>query len=149
GYLGRMPIAELLTPSDELRDAIVRGATAHEIRMAMRASGIPTMREQAMRLAAKGLTSVEEVNRVLSADDDTLAAKSHGGKQRVLVTDDEPITRMLVKLLLEKKEFEVLEASNGRDAVEIAIRERPDLLLIDLNMPEMDGYEAIARIRKD
>src|SRR4029079_6912381 len=39
GYLGRVRIAELLTPSDDLRDAIVRGATAHEIRAAMRASG--------------------------------------------------------------------------------------------------------------
>ena len=57
---------------------------------------------------------------------------------------------MLVKLLLEREKFEVLEAANGRDAVEIATRERPDLLVIDLNMPEMDGYEAIAvRIRND
>ena len=70
------------------------------------------------------------------------------GRQRVLVTDDEPITRMLVKLLLEKANFEVLEAANGRDAVEIATREHPDLVLIDLNMPEMDGYEAIARMRQ-
>jgi DNA-binding response OmpR family regulator len=43
----------------------------------------------------------------------------------------------------------VLEAANGRDAVEIAIRERPDLLMIDLNMPEMDGYEAITRVRRE
>jgi len=54
-----------------------------------------------------------------------------------------------VKLLLEREHFEVLEATNGRDAVEIATRERPDLLMIDLNMPEMDGYEAIGRLRKD
>jgi type IV pilus assembly protein PilB len=147
GYSGRLPVAELLTPSDDLRDAIVRGATAHEIRTAMRAAGVPTMREQALRLVAAGKTSIEEVNRVLSAEG-TPAAKTHT-KSRVLVTDDEPITRMLVKLLLEKQQYEVLEAANGRDAVEIATRERPDLLLIDLNMPEMDGYEAIARLRRD
>jgi DNA-binding response OmpR family regulator len=51
--------------------------------------------------------------------------------------------------LLEREHFEVLEATNGRDAVALATRERPDLLLIDLNMPEMDGYEAIKRLRKD
>ena len=95
-----------------------------------------------------GLTSIEEVNRVLAADGDAAAAKAKG-RHRVLVTDDEPITRMLVKLLLEREQFEVLEAANGRDAVEIAIRERPDLLMIDLNMPEMDGYEAIARVRRE
>jgi DNA-binding response OmpR family regulator len=67
----------------------------------------------------------------------------------VLIADDEPITRMLVKFLLEKEKFEVLEAANGRDAVAIASREHPDLLLIDLNMPEMNGYDAIATLRKD
>jgi DNA-binding response OmpR family regulator len=56
---------------------------------------------------------------------------------------------MLVKLLLEREHYEVLEAANGRQAVEIAVRERPDLVLIDLNMPEMDGYEAIGRLRRD
>jgi CheY-like chemotaxis protein len=70
-------------------------------------------------------------------------------RPRVLVTDDEPITRMLVKLLLEREHFDVLEATNGEQAVEIAMRERPDLLLIDLNMPIMDGYQAIHRLRGD
>jgi CheY-like chemotaxis protein len=148
GYAGRLPVAELLTPSEGLRDAIARGATAHEIRAAMRAAGFPTMRDQAMRLVSDGITSMEEVDRVL-ANDEATAAIQMRSRPRVLVTDDEPITRMLVKLLLERDRFEVLEAANGRQAVEIAMRERPDLLLIDLNMPEMDGYEAIGRIRRD
>jgi len=148
GYAGRLPVAELLTPSDVLRDAIARGATAHEIRAAMRAAGFPTMRDQAMRLVSEGITSIEEVDRVLANDKATSAAQTRS-RSRVLVTDDEPITRMLVKLLLERDQFEVLEAANGRQAVEIAVRERPDLMLIDLNMPEMDGYEAIGRLRRD
>jgi type IV pilus assembly protein PilB len=148
GYGGRVPIAELLTPSDELRDAIVRGATAHEIRAAMRASGTPNMRDHAMRLVADGVTSIDEVNRVLAEDVDDAQATNRT-RSRVLITDDEPITRMLVKLLLERENFEVLEASNGKQAVDIATRERPDLMIIDLNMPEMDGYEAIARLRRD
>jgi type II secretory ATPase GspE/PulE/Tfp pilus assembly ATPase PilB-like protein/CheY-like chemotaxis protein len=148
GYLGRVPVAEVLTPSDELRDAISRGATAYEIRTAMRAAGFSTMRDHALKLVAAGVTSIEEVNRVLTDDADSVHAAARERK-RVLVTDDEPITRMLVKLLLEHEHFEVLEATNGRDAVALATRERPDLLLIDLNMPEMDGYEAIKRLRKD
>jgi len=148
GYGGRVPIAELLTPSDELRDAIVRGATAHEIRAAMRASGTPNMRDHAMRLVADGVTSIDEVNRVLAEDVDGAQATNRT-RSRVLITDDEPITRMLIKLLLERENFEVLEAANGKQAVDIATRERPDLMIIDLNMPEMDGYEAIARLRRD
>ena len=146
GFGGRMPVAELMTPSDALRDAITRGATANEIRAAMRAAGYPTMREQALRLVAAGITSIEEVNRVLTDDESTRASRD---RPRVLVTDDDPITRMLVKLLLEREQFDVLEAANGRDAVEIATRERPDLLIIDLHMPETDGYEAITTLRRD
>jgi len=148
GYGGRVPIAELLTPSDELRDAIVRGATAHEIRAAMRAAGTPNMRDHAMRLVSEGITSIDEVNRVLAESVDGAQAAAHT-RSRVLITDDEPITRMLVKLLLERDNFEVLEASNGKQAVDIATRERPDLMIVDLNMPEMDGYEAITRLRRD
>jgi CheY-like chemotaxis protein len=71
------------------------------------------------------------------------------GRLRVLVTDDEPITRMLVKVLLERDRYDVLEATNGQQAVEIAMRERPSLVLIDLNMPVMDGYEAIGSLRRE
>ena len=118
------------------------GATRFERRCAP--PDFPTMRDHALKLVAAGVTSIEEVNRVLTDDADSVHGASRERK-RVLVTDDEPITRMLVKLLLEREHFEVLEATNGRDAVEIATRERPDLLLIDLNMPEMDGYEAIGQ----
>ncbi len=114
----------------------------------MRADGTPNLRDHAMRLVSDGITSIEEVNRVLAEDFDT-ERQSHRTRSQVLVADDEPITRMLVKLLLERENFEVLEAANGRQAVDIATRERPDLLIVDLNMPEMDGYDAIARLRKD
>jgi Tfp pilus assembly pilus retraction ATPase PilT/ActR/RegA family two-component response regulator len=147
GFGGRVPVAELLTPTDDMREAIMRGATPHEIRAAMRASGFPTLQDQAIRLVGLGVTSIEEVRRVLSTDD--AAQVKANAKKRVLVTDDEPITRMLVKLLLEQEGFEVLEATNGKQAVDIAGREHPDLLLIDLHMPTMDGYEAIATLRRN
>ncbi len=144
GYLGRAPVVELLTPSEDLRATIARGATARAIRAAMHAAGMPTMRDQALRLVADGITSIEEVDRVLSDESVLQHART---RQRVLVADDDSITRMLVKLLLEREQFEVLEAANGRQAVEIAARERPDLLVIDLNMPEADGYQAITQMR--
>ena len=68
---------------------------------------------------------------------------------RVLVTDDDPIARMLVKLILERERYQVLEATNGQQAIEIAMRELPNLVLIDLNMPIMDGYEAIGALRRE
>jgi CheY-like chemotaxis protein len=70
-----------------------------------------------------------------------------GGRYRVLVADDEGVTRLLIKRLLEQENFEVLEAQNGDEAVALITRERPDLVLLDLNMPIMDGYEAIHHLR--
>jgi len=146
GYLGRVPVAELLTPDEQLRATIARGATAHEIRAAMQAAGSPTMRQRALELVEAGVTSIEEVNRVLA---DEMKAKRSGSMPRVLVADDDAITRMLVKLLLEREHYEVLEAANGMQAADIAAREQPDLMISDLHMPELDGYGAIGRIRRD
>lgn len=71
------------------------------------------------------------------------------GRLSVLVTDDDAIARMLMKLLLERERYQVIEAANGQEAVEIAMREHPSLVLIDLNMPIMDGYEAIGSLRRE
>ena len=71
------------------------------------------------------------------------------GRIRVLVTDDEPISRMVVKVLLEHDNYDVIEAVDGQQAIEMAVRERPNLVLIDLNMPVMDGYEAITALRRE
>ncbi len=147
GYVERMPVAEVLVPDDRIRHHIAHGATAPEIRAAMHAAGCRSMRERALELVSLGVTSIDEVDRVLAPE--AHAVGRTGGTKRVLIVDDDRITRMLVKLLLEREGYEVLEGENGRHAVEIAQRERPDLLIIDLLMPEMDGYQAIERTRRD
>jgi CheY-like chemotaxis protein len=70
-------------------------------------------------------------------------------RHRVLVTDDDPVTRVVVKLLLQKQQFDVIEAVNGKHALDLAPQVSPDVALMDLNMPEMDGYEAIFQLRRD
>jgi type IV pilus assembly protein PilB len=146
GYAASVMIAELLTVTDEMREAIARRATAPEIRAALAASGAPTLRDRAIALVEQGMTSMQEVVRVFGAPRPAPATQ-HAA--RVLVTDDEPVTRMLLKGLLRREGFDVLEASTGQQAIDIAMRERPDLLIIDLNMPEMNGYEAISLLRTD
>src|SRR5581483_11119500 len=62
---------------------------------------------------------------------------------RLVIADDHPLFRDGLRSLLEARGFEILgEARNGREAVEQARRLRPDVLLMDLNMPEMDGFAA-------
>ena len=108
------------------------------------------MRQSAVVLVGQGVTSIEEVDRFLAHNDDGIAAPGQPReKSRVLVTDDDRMIRMLVRMLLEKAGYEVLEAENGALAIEMARRERPDLMLCDLMMPDMDGFETITRLRRD
>ena len=68
---------------------------------------------------------------------------------RILLAEDIEDTRHLMKLVLEMKGHDVLEAVNGEEAVEQALRELPDLILMDLSMPVMDGLAATRHIRKN
>jgi len=70
-------------------------------------------------------------------------------KPRILVVDDFPALVTLTRHKLIQKGFEVLTAQNGKDALEIARTEYPDLILSDVEMPLMDGFELCERIKKD
>lgn len=63
-------------------------------------------------------------------------------KKKVLVVEDNPMNMILVKEILTANGFEVIEAYNGHDAIKRVSEERPDLILMDLNLPEMDGVTA-------
>src|SRR5438034_1449889 len=66
--------------------------------------------------------------------------------KRVLVVDDELSIRMLCRVNLIASGIEVLEAENGLDAVELVRREQPDLVLLDVTMPDLDGFEVARRL---
>ncbi len=67
----------------------------------------------------------------------------------VMIVEDFDDTRSMIRHFLEGAGYQVLEAVNGREAVEIARRELPRLVLMDLNMPVLDGFSAILRFRED
>jgi CheY-like chemotaxis protein len=64
-----------------------------------------------------------------------------------LVAEDTDDIRLVIRVMLESKGHRVVEAANGREAVELAASETPDVILMDLNMPVMDGIEATKRLR--
>src|SRR5262245_50656926 len=68
-------------------------------------------------------------------------------KPRILIAEDFEENRIALKLLLKHSGFDVIEAEDGRQAVEAVRREKPDLVLMDVTLPEIDGLQATREIR--
>lgn len=69
--------------------------------------------------------------------------------EKILVVDDDVDTLRLVGIMLERQGYKILAAENGQRALEIAAKEKPDLILLDIMMPDIDGFEIARRIRDD
>lgn len=70
-------------------------------------------------------------------------------KPKILVIEDNEQNMYLTTFILEKHHFQVLQANNGIDGIEIASRQQPDLILLDIQLPVMDGYTVARELRKN
>jgi CheY-like chemotaxis protein len=69
--------------------------------------------------------------------------------KKILIAEDNPVNRELLRELLEMQDYEVFEACNGQEALDMIEQLRPDLLILDLGMPVLDGFGAMRKIRAD
>jgi CheY-like chemotaxis protein len=69
-------------------------------------------------------------------------------ENNILYIEDNPDNMVLVKRALESRGYRLLEAMNGVDGVAVAEKEEVDLILLDVNLPDIDGYEVARRLRK-
>jgi len=67
--------------------------------------------------------------------------------RKVLVVDDNPVSRELIREVLEDSGRRVLEAENGEEALKKIAEEKPDIVLLDIQLPIYDGYEVLRRVR--
>lgn len=77
-----------------------------------------------------------------------MSSRNRHGRYTIMVAEDYADTRMMMRKLLEMNGYEVVEAANGQEAVELVRQDCPDLILMDLNMPLMDGLAATEQIRE-
>ena len=69
--------------------------------------------------------------------------------KKILLVEDNEMNRDMLSRRLQRKDFEVVMAVNGQEGVQMASSESPDLVLMDLSLPVMDGWEAIRRLKND
>ncbi|MEP6914669.1 MAG: ATPase, T2SS/T4P/T4SS family, partial [Acidobacteriota bacterium] len=176
GYKGRVAIHEVLPINEEVRDLISNRAAEHVIKKAGMRAGMRTLLQDGVDKAAQGLTTLDEVLRAVSRGDapdavgeppavaqamapapgvsapahvDSVQAAASTLRGRVLVVEDSPTISSVVKYFLELEGFEVLLAENGLLGLEVALRERPDVIVSDVNMPGMGGVEMVKALRSD
>src|SRR5512139_3851703 len=70
-------------------------------------------------------------------------------KPRILVADDDDGLRQLLRLILSREGFEVFEAANGEQALALAVAVDPTVILLDVMMPDLDGYDVCRRLKND
>lgn len=69
--------------------------------------------------------------------------------KKILIADDKATSRELLRTVLERQGYEVMEAADGEEALQKALAQLPDLILLDLQMPLRTGYEVLEELRKD
>ena len=67
--------------------------------------------------------------------------------KRILVVEDQPDSRQIIRDMLTPTDYEITEAENGEEALAAIAKQQPDLILMDVQMPIMDGYAATRRIK--
>jgi two-component system cell cycle response regulator DivK len=72
-----------------------------------------------------------------------------GSSPTILYIEDDPANRILVQRIMEAEGYRVLLAENGPEGVMVACQEFPDLILVDISMPDMDGYSVATRLRRE
>ena len=167
GYAGRLGIFEVFRITPQIRGLISASVDVTELKKAAKLQGFENMLADGLSKARQGMTTVEEVLRVVPPDDaDTppLSAPAQPAatttdpvtsqdpqtpgitsarSDKILIADDSEIILQLLSNVLESENFRIITAANGREALRLAMQERPDLIVTDLLMPEMDGITLI------
>lgn len=176
GYVGRLGIFELLMLTPSIKESISRNVAAVTIKKAAEKEGYTMLCMNGIDKAFMGLTTIEEVFRVAPPEYDDAAQESldkamesrgpvsssnerEADKpeppssivsirpEKILIVDDNRVVLKILTNILESQNYLTVSASNGIDALKIAYQEKPDLIITDYMMPEMDGMALITKLK--
>ncbi|MDD5668726.1 MAG: ATPase, T2SS/T4P/T4SS family, partial [Candidatus Omnitrophica bacterium] len=150
GFLGRAPIFEVLKVTEKLKILIAKSSSEDVILKEAKDSGFHLLAESGIRKVAEGATTLEEVVRVAEVMEEGAESEkvpAERTKPCVLVVDDEPDVLMSFQRRLATEGFDVVTAKDGQESIESAFNFRPDIILMDIKMPVLDGFEATKILR--
>ena len=179
GFRGRAAVMEIMPVDTNVAHLIEAGALPDQLGAASRPLGMRTLWESGLDRVWQGMTSLDEVVRVLgerSEEDEeesrtaaaaaitaataaapatpavpaavrAAVAAEHSGKPRILIADDDPQMRRLVRSILERDGYEVTEAADGLDALDQVEGKSFDLMVLDVDMPRLDGLGVLEELR--
>lgn len=149
GFYGRTAIFELLSINEKMRSLISNRAQPRILLEEAGEAGFLALSESARQKVVDGLTTVEEIARIIVMDElapaDVCQDKSN--KTKIVIVDDEEVNNRLIEECLKQDGYEIMAAGDGEKAVELVARERPDLVVMDVMMPRMNGFEAVKILR--
>ena len=172
GYSGRLGLYEFMMITPSVREAIEPSVSPVTLKRLAEREGYQSMGRDGVRKALQGLTTIEEVFRVAPPEVDELskelivespapeeieekvfpyeepeAAISSVKPKKILVADDNEIIVKILCNIIEAENYLTITAKNGLEALKLAVQERPDLIVTDLIMPEMDGVTLIKKLK--
>ncbi len=172
GYRGRLSVVEIMPVDEQVAGLIDSGAMPDVLAQAARRVGMRSLWESGLDRLWRGYTTLEELVRVLgervhdeaatrvsrpsvrlvpeqvrvAVDGPGGAEPAKGAPPRVLVVDDDPQMRRLVRTVLERDGMEVTEAADGLDAVDFLGLRPFDLIILDMEMPRLDGFGVLEEL---
>jgi type IV pilus assembly protein PilB len=175
GYTGRLGVFEVLDVTPAIQEGIALRKSALELKQVAAGEGFQSLFMDGIAKAIQGLTSVEEIFRVApprgdesgellfreesvemddiedeeSAEMGVPIAVSTVKPRKILVVDDNELMRQLIVHALKSENFLTIEAGNGMDAMKKAFEEKPDLIITDYIMPEMDGMVLLKKLKAE
>jgi type IV pilus assembly protein PilB len=176
GYRGRMGVYEVMPVDERVARVIADNGSPDALIAAARGAGLTTLWDSAMNRVWHGDTTIDEVVRVLGehhTEDSSAAATTvpvaggaavpaatepaappaandpgiPAGPTRVLVVDDDRQMRRLIRMILEREGHTVAEAADGLDALDMVESGQFDLMVLDLEMPRLDGFGVLEELR--
>lgn len=150
GFLGRTGIFEILRVNENIKKLISDKSGESAILEEVRKNGFRPLVESGIIKVVQEITTLEEVARVCVVGDEAKPSENSpkvSAKQKILIVDDEEHILKMLETRLISAGYEVMKAKDGKEAVELAVREKPDLIITDIMMPVMDGYEATKTLR--